>query len=160
MKYLLSKKHYCYKTHTLLMQSSAYPSPSINNHLYGLTPFLQENLDPSPPMIFQKSRIRRRGGGRCDGGVHTIVVTLTVTSLQTSSSHKETSKSIPWPTLLGVPYSALASNMKFGTNVLYLARFQKLCSLCTEFQTTMVHLKHNKWNFFLLECFTASLKPN
>ena len=137
MKNLLSKKHYCYKTHTLLMQSSAYPSPSINNHLYGLTPFLQENLDPSPPMIFQKSRIRR-SGGRCGGGVHTILVTLTVTSLQTSSSHKETSKSI-W-----VSYSALSSNMKYGTNVLYLARFQKLCSLCTEFQTTMVHLKHNK----------------
>ena len=46
MKNLLSKEHYCYNTiYTLLMKSSAYPL-SIDNPLYGLPPFLQENLDP------------------------------------------------------------------------------------------------------------------
>ena len=40
MKGLLSKKHYCYKIHTLLMKSSAYAPP----------PFLQE----SQPLYKQK----------------------------------------------------------------------------------------------------------
>ena len=49
MKDLLTKKHYCYKVHTSLMTSSAYP-PSVDNPLYGLPqppppPFLQEKLD-------------------------------------------------------------------------------------------------------------------
>ena len=37
MKDLLSKEHYCYKIHTVLMKSIAYP-PSIDNPLYGLPP--------------------------------------------------------------------------------------------------------------------------
>ena len=64
MKDLLSKGHYCHKTHTFLMKNRAYPS-SIDNPLYVTLPFhrqphmdytlfLQENLDP-PFMIFQKS---------------------------------------------------------------------------------------------------------
>ena len=31
MEDLLSKEHYCYKIHTLLMESSAYPLPSIDD---------------------------------------------------------------------------------------------------------------------------------
>ena len=45
MKYLLSKEHYPYKIHTLLMKSSAYTPPS--------PPFLQKNLDL---YFFQKSQ--------------------------------------------------------------------------------------------------------
>ena len=47
MKDLLSKEHYCYKIHTLLMKSSAYLL--FYRHLspdMGYPPFLQENLDP------------------------------------------------------------------------------------------------------------------
>ena len=52
MKNLLSKEHYCYKIHTLLMKSSAYPHPSIDNPLYELPrpSILQEN--PKPPSMF------------------------------------------------------------------------------------------------------------
>ena len=49
MKDLLSKEHYCYKIHTLLMKSSAYPSPSIDTSppIWATPlPFLQENCDP------------------------------------------------------------------------------------------------------------------
>ena len=60
MKDLLIKEHYCYKIHTLLMKSKAYPSfyrqlppPSP---LYGLqlSHFYKKNLN-TPSMIFQKS---------------------------------------------------------------------------------------------------------
>ena len=47
MKDLLSKKHYCYKIHALLVKSRAY-TPSIENPL-----FLQEDLIP-PSMTVQK----------------------------------------------------------------------------------------------------------
>ena len=48
MKNLLSKEHYCYKAHVLLMKSSAYPPFFHRQHPpYGLLPpFLWENLDP------------------------------------------------------------------------------------------------------------------
>ena len=49
MKDLLTKKHYCYKVHTSLMTSSAYP-PSVDNPLYGLTP-------PPPPHFYKKNLI-------------------------------------------------------------------------------------------------------
>ena len=55
MKDLLSKEHYCYKTHTL-MRSIAYPVPSIDkppSPYLDYPSFLQENLDP-PSMIFKK----------------------------------------------------------------------------------------------------------
>ena len=48
MKNLLSKEQYCYKIHTLLMKSSAYP-PSVENG-----PFLQENLNPTSFKIMYK----------------------------------------------------------------------------------------------------------
>ena len=44
MKDLLSKEHYCYKIHVLLMTNTAYPS-YIRHLLYGLPP-------PSPPPNF------------------------------------------------------------------------------------------------------------
>ena len=56
MKGLLTKKHYCYKVHTSLMTSSAYP-PSVDNPLYGLPPppppFLQEKLDSALQLFFK-----------------------------------------------------------------------------------------------------------
>ena len=80
MKDLLSKQHYCYKTHTSLMKTSAYllfyrqlnPPPSCTPPLYGYmgyplsTPlFLQKNLDP-PLKFFYKNpncHISKGGGG-------------------------------------------------------------------------------------------------
>ena len=44
MKDKLSKEHYCLKTHTLLMESSAY-LPSIYIHHMDYPSFLQKNLD-------------------------------------------------------------------------------------------------------------------
>ena len=43
MKDFLSKEYHCYKIHTLLMKSTAYPS-SIENPLYGLPHFYKEIL--------------------------------------------------------------------------------------------------------------------
>ena len=57
MKDMLSKEHYCYKTHILLIKSSAY------SLIWTTPPFLQENLDP-PSTIFQKSQPPK--------GVHTM----------------------------------------------------------------------------------------
>ena len=63
---MLSKQHYCYKIHTLLMKGSDYPPPpSIDNpHYMDYFPFLQENVIP-PFMISQKSQspINRGGWG-------------------------------------------------------------------------------------------------
>ena len=44
MKDLLSKEHYYYKIHTLLMKIIAYPR-SIDNPYMDYPPFLQENLE-------------------------------------------------------------------------------------------------------------------
>ena len=55
MKDLLSKEHYCYQIHTLLMKISAYPPPLLlcrQPPYMDYPPFLQEHLDPS--IIFQK----------------------------------------------------------------------------------------------------------
>ena len=58
MEDLLSKEHYCYKIHTLLMKSSAYTRPFYRHapaistnppHFYKKTLIL-------PSMIFQKSQ--------------------------------------------------------------------------------------------------------
>ena len=46
MEDLLSKEHYCYKIHALLMKSSAYPTSIDNPPIWTTPPFLQENLDP------------------------------------------------------------------------------------------------------------------
>ena len=51
MKDLLSKEHYCYKIHTLLMKSSTYllfyrHSNTLHPYM-GYLPFLPENLDPT-----------------------------------------------------------------------------------------------------------------
>ena len=49
MKDLLSKEHYCYKIHTLLMKSSAYPPPippSMGTPSIWTTPSIFKYLDP------------------------------------------------------------------------------------------------------------------
>ena len=51
MKDLLSKEHYCYKTHTLLDLKKAVITPPLYWHTspppyMDYSPFLQENLDP------------------------------------------------------------------------------------------------------------------
>ena len=80
MKDLLSKRHYCYKTHTLLMKSSAYrPAPFYeqpNNPSIWTTPHFTRKLI-SPSLIFQKAPtnpllppIPPNG----EGGVHTTVL--------------------------------------------------------------------------------------
>ena len=56
MKDLLSKEHHCYEINALLMKCAVLtPSSTDTSSLYGLTPFLQENLD-SPSTIFKKSQ--------------------------------------------------------------------------------------------------------
>ena len=55
MQGLLSKEHYCYKTHKSLMESSASPA-SLDNPLYGLPSILQEKILISPSVTFQKSQ--------------------------------------------------------------------------------------------------------
>ena len=54
MNNLMSEEHYCYNIHTSLTKSSAYSHfPSIGNHpIRTNPPFLQENIDPTPSMIF------------------------------------------------------------------------------------------------------------
>ena len=68
MEVLLSKEHYCFQIHIYtLMKSSAYPPSIIDNP----SPFLQENLDPPPSMVFQNSQppiIR---------GIHTVNIIYT-----------------------------------------------------------------------------------
>ena len=50
----LTKEYYCYKIHTLVIESNAYP-PSIDNTPKWTTPqFSQENFEPPLSMIFQK----------------------------------------------------------------------------------------------------------
>ena len=47
MNNLLSKEHYCYKVHTLLMKSIAYPLPPFYRqppYMDSPPPFLQENF--------------------------------------------------------------------------------------------------------------------
>ena len=56
MKDLLSKEHYCHKIHTLLMKSIAYPSPCTDPPPTPAPPFLQENLDLPPSMIFKNPK--------------------------------------------------------------------------------------------------------
>ena len=88
MRDLLSKEHYWYKIHTLLMKSSAYPLLQ-STALYGLPArppgppfprapsFLQENLDP-PSINFKNpnSFINKEG-------IHTMLLIITsVTFLQ------------------------------------------------------------------------------
>ena len=51
MKNLVSKEHYCFKIHALLMKSSAY-LPFIDNPLYGL-PLV---FTTKSSMVFQKSQ--------------------------------------------------------------------------------------------------------
>ena len=60
MKDLMSKEHYCYKIHTLLMKSSAYPPyyrqlSYIENPAHPLPIFTMKFWSPSS-MIFQKSQ--------------------------------------------------------------------------------------------------------
>ena len=55
MKDLLSKDHYCYKIHTLLMKPSAYNPPSIDNFLYGLPPIYKKILSSLPLLLFFKN---------------------------------------------------------------------------------------------------------
>ena len=52
---LLSKEHYCYKVHTLLMKNWL---PTLLYPYMDYIPFLKENLaSPSPSVIFQKSQL-------------------------------------------------------------------------------------------------------
>ena len=44
MKDLMSKDHYCYKIHTLLMNSSASPPFYRQPHLYGLSPCFYKKI--------------------------------------------------------------------------------------------------------------------
>ena len=62
MKDLLSKEHYCYKIHTLLLKSSAYPLSPI-----WTIPILKENLEPHLSMIFQNLKPHKN-----KGWVHTM----------------------------------------------------------------------------------------
>ena len=43
MKEVLSKEHYCYKIHTLVMKNSAYPR-FINNPLYVILPNIYKKI--------------------------------------------------------------------------------------------------------------------
>ena len=59
MKDLLSKEHYCYKIHILLLKSSAYllfyrHPPPLPLRYMGYPLILQENLDP-PLLRFLKN---------------------------------------------------------------------------------------------------------
>ena len=68
MKDLLSKEHYSYKIHTLLMESRAYRPFYREPPYMNYPPFLQESLD-SPSMTFQKSQPPlqiRRGSSHYD----------------------------------------------------------------------------------------------
>ena len=70
MKDLLSKVHYCYKIHTLLMTSSAYLL-FYRHHTWATLQFCKKMLIP-PSMIFKKSQpsynsINKRGGGGGEG---------------------------------------------------------------------------------------------
>ena len=68
MKDLLSKEHYYYKIHTVLMKSSSYLLFYGQPPCMGYTPsFLQENLDPPPSLIFEKSQ------PPINKGVHTLL---------------------------------------------------------------------------------------
>ena len=64
MEDLLSKEHYCYKIHTLLMESGAYPLPSIDTPPYmDYPPHFHSKILINPPMIFQKSKPPINKGG-------------------------------------------------------------------------------------------------
>ena len=69
MKDLLSKNHYCYKIHTSLTKSSAYPPPfSIDNPPMWIIPaphYYKKILStPSPPSLnFQKSQLTYKQWG-------------------------------------------------------------------------------------------------
>ena len=56
MKDFMSKEHYCYKVHTLLMKSGAYPpppSPALPPTFYGQPP-LYGLPPPTTPSILHK----------------------------------------------------------------------------------------------------------
>ena len=57
MKDLLSQEHYCFKIHTLLMKSSAYPyPPTLDNttYIYGLPSYFYEKVFIPPFYDFSK----------------------------------------------------------------------------------------------------------
>ena len=54
MEDFLSKEHYCYKIHTLLMKSSALNQLPFMDYLPSTV--FQENLDPPCSTIFEKSQ--------------------------------------------------------------------------------------------------------
>ena len=64
MKDLLSKEYYCYKIHTFLMKTSAYPHSVNNLPLYGLVPIFLI----LPSMIFLKipTSLKISGGSHYD----------------------------------------------------------------------------------------------
>ena len=53
MKDLLSKEHYCCKTHTSLTKTSAFPLLKTTPYM-DYPPFLQEKFDPPPFFDFSK----------------------------------------------------------------------------------------------------------
>ena len=86
MKDLQNKKHYCYKIHTLLMKSRAYPS-SMDNPLIWTTslPFLPENLD-TPFYEFSEISTLPVNKGVGVGGVHTMTHELCQQNAVSSST--------------------------------------------------------------------------
>ena len=69
MKDLVSKEHYSYKIHTLLMESSAYPSSIDNSPCMDYPPLLQENLGTPLPWFLKNPSLPKN-----KGGVHTMAL--------------------------------------------------------------------------------------
>ena len=68
MKDLLSKDHYSYKIHTLLIKAIAYSPRLKSNPQYGVPPIFTEKIFSPPSIIllkFSNSPINK-GGSHCD----------------------------------------------------------------------------------------------
>ena len=84
MKDLLSKQHYCYKTHTSLMKTSAYllfyrqlnpPLHPTPIWLYGLPPIFTKKILIPPWKFFYKNPNCHISKGGGEGGGHTMNIT-------------------------------------------------------------------------------------
>ena len=73
MKDLLSKEHYFYVIHNLLMKSSTYPSTYIDNPCIDYPPFLQENLDLYVLWFFKNRNSIKKGSSHYVKGIFNII---------------------------------------------------------------------------------------